>query len=118
MCPGNRSNGPALWDARGYYDDKFSDPMNFSLDENVVSVLTAITTSFSLLLFMDIIYRISVRSKRDQVSKRVVLRRHVMENCSNPLTLLATVLKLARTQRPGNHNQWWLLYPDQLNGHT
>ncbi|PXF39764.1 hypothetical protein BWQ96_10530 [Gracilariopsis chorda] len=105
MCPGNRSNAADLWDVRGFYDDKFNDPMNFNLGENTVSILTAITTSFSLLLFVDIIFRVSVRAKNGEVSKRVVLRRHIVDNCSNPITLCATVLRGIRTKRPWNRNQ-------------
>lgn len=81
------------WSVRGFYENKFNDPLNFNLSENSVSLITAIATSFSLVLFNDIVFRALVRAKINEVNKHVILRRHVLETFSNPLTLFLLILR-------------------------
>ncbi|KAI0565262.1 hypothetical protein FGB62_20g115 [Gracilaria domingensis] len=80
------------WNVEGFYEDKFDDPWNLNLDENVVSLITAIATSFSIILFVDILFRVLLRGKNCRVTPEMVQRRLVLENFSNPINLLSYIL--------------------------
>lgn len=86
------------WDVSGFYEDKFDDPLNFNLSENMVSLITAAATSISLILFADIMFRTAVRAKSREVSKEVVFRRHLFDQFSNPLNLLSLLVDRIRSK--------------------
>ncbi|PXF43850.1 hypothetical protein BWQ96_06396 [Gracilariopsis chorda] len=113
------------WDLHGFYEDKFNDPLNLNLSENAVSLLTALSCSFSLILFTDIVFRIAVRAKTNQVSKQVVFRRHLLNSFSNPINLLSVLVnklqskQSASTSTEGTQNlEWKALTPSSKRNFT
>ncbi|PXF48353.1 hypothetical protein BWQ96_01813 [Gracilariopsis chorda] len=86
------------WDLHGFYEDKFNDPSNFNLSENAVSLITALLTAFSLILFTDIMYRIAVRARSHRVSKKAVFRYHLLNSFSNPINLLSCFIEKLRSR--------------------
>ncbi|CAN8075457.1 unnamed protein product, partial [Agarophyton chilense] len=70
----------------------FNDPMNINLGENVVSLITALTTSISLVFLVDIVYRTIVRARKGSVTKRVVLRRYLVDIYTNPIHLFSNLI--------------------------
>ncbi|KAI0562821.1 hypothetical protein FGB62_52g11 [Gracilaria domingensis] len=96
-CSVDGLNGESQWEVRGFYDNEFNDPFNFDLNENTVSLITAIATSVSLVLFSDIMFRALVRARNGEVSKQVVFRRHVFDGFSNPITLAPNIFRNRNT---------------------
>ncbi|KAI0566300.1 hypothetical protein FGB62_10g211 [Gracilaria domingensis] len=92
------------WRVDGFYENQFDDPANFNLNENAVSLVTAVLTSVSLLLFMDIAFRISVRARKDQVSKRLIFRQNVISTYSNPVSLLLSLPQACQDKNAEDRN--------------
>ncbi|KAI0566285.1 hypothetical protein FGB62_10g26 [Gracilaria domingensis] len=94
---GLRCSAPGLdvvsgrWQVQSFYEEQFNDRVNFNLDENTVSLVTAVLTSISLLLLADIFFRVTVRARGDKISKQLIFRHHVLNTFSNPITLLLSL---------------------------
>lgn len=80
------------WSIDGLLDDQFTDNSNFGLDENGISVISALLTGTSILLLTDIVFRVIVRSRADSTTTHVIYRRSLLSQFSNPIEGLLNII--------------------------
>lgn len=79
------------WTVSTSFDNEINDRFNFGLDDNAVSVISAVLTGYIILLFTDLVFRTIVRARPASLTSHVIYRAELMSRCVNPLTWLSNL---------------------------